>query len=516
MTRRAMLWLGGSALASAALAPAGRAQTPEGTPFSYDALVERARRAAAQEYAAPEPLGAPFSNLDYDTYRLIRFRDRNARWADRAPGPVVHAYHPGWLFAETVTLHEVVEGQEYPLSFTAADFIYSGAAKEVIPPQTDLPGVAGFRVNAALNAPDRLDEVLSFLGASYFRALGQDNLYGISARGLAVNTAIAGDEEFPRFSEFWLERGDDGSDSVSIHALLESPSVTGAYRFVVSPGMTTVMDVTLRLFFRRDVAQLGIAPLTSMFLFGPNDEGPFQDYRHRVHDSEALVLDLGETRFVRPLNNPPQLANSYFGAQSPRAFGLVQRHREFADYLDAGAHYELRPSLMVEPLEDWGTGTIRLIEIPSELEANDNIVAFWIPERDFAAGDDLSLSYRLHWGMDPAPARTELGRVTRTLAGFGGVAGVEPRKDLRKFVIDFAGGPLAELSPRTDVKPRVTVSNGTVEGEVLQRVENGENGLWRLVIEVSAERGSTVELKADLALDARALTETWVYQWIRE
>ncbi|RYH01462.1 glucan biosynthesis protein G [Salipiger sp. IMCC34102] len=497
-------------------APVASAQDREGAPFSFDALIERARAAAAAPDRTPEALGGPFAKLDYDTYRQIQFNEETAVWADRSSGPVVHAYHPGWLFDATVRLNEVEDGLARPLDFTAANFDYYGEAAELMTPDIALPGVAGFKVNAALNDPDRLDEVLSFLGASYFRALGQGNRYGLSARGLAVNTATGGEEEFPRFSEFWLERGQPEADAVTIHALLESQSVTGAYRFVVTPGQTTTIDVTLRLFFRRDIDQLGVAPLTSMFLFGPNDEGPFEDYRTRVHDSEALLLRSGETSLVRPLNNPPRLGNSYLWAQSPRAFGLIQRHRRFEDYLDAGAHYEARPSLMVEPSEDWGRGSVRLIEIPSDLEANDNIVAFWVPERAFKAGDAWGTSYRLHWGMSPPTADTSLARISRTLAGFGGFAGVEPLRDQRKFVIDFEGGALGEPDAAHEVTARTVVTGGRIVGEVLERLDADRGNAWRLVLDVKADPEAIVELKAELASDDRVLTETWIYQWMTE
>jgi len=515
LSRRMLLRIGGSVIAAAA---AGRVTAQAAItvkPFSFDRLIERARNAAQAEYQPPEALGAPFSDLDYDDYRNIQFRPENAVWQAEEAEFVLHAYHPGWLFDGTVPLFEVEDGRARPIKFTAADFNYYGSARDTIPEGAALPGVAGFRLNAPLNSADRFDEVVSFLGASYFRALGQGNRYGLSARGLAVNTAVSGEEEFPRFSAFWLERPDPASGEVTFYAMLESQSVTGAYRFVLRPGETTTMDVELHLFFRQDVRQLGIAPLTSMFLFGPNDGGPFDDYRTRVHDSEALVLNLGESTLVRVLANPPRLANSYFGAQSPGPFGLVQRHRDFDDYLDAGAHYEARPSLMVEPLNDWGAGTVRLIEIPSDLEANDNIVAFWIPEGNFAAGDTYQTSYRLHWGMTPPGARSERARILRTLGGFGGVAGVEPRRDRRKFVIDFQGGMLGEPQGESEVEARVSVANGTLEEQVLQYVE-GPDGLWRLVLEVRAEAGAVTELKADLVAGDRTLSETWVYQWMRD
>ena len=520
MSRRSFLRRSGSTLAAAAVlwpqAQRAWSQSPaESVPFSFDLLVDQARRAAAEPFTPPEPLGQPFNNLDYDEYRNIQFREESALWAGPDAGAVLHAYHPGWLFDSTVSLHEVVDGLARPLHFTSNDFRYFGGTFATVSDTIELPGVAGFRLNAPLNAPDRYDEVVSFLGASYFRALGAGNRYGLSARGLAVNTATSESEEFPHFRAFWLERPRPGSAVVTFYALLDSESVTGAYKFTLEPGDTTTMDVTTELFFRLDVQQLGIAPLTSMYLFGPNDRGLFDDYRARVHDSEAMIINSDQSSLFRVLNNPPRLANSYFSAQSPQSFGLVQRHRAFDDYLDAGAHYELRPSLMVEPVGDWGNGMIRLIEIPSDLEANDNIVAFWIPDGDFVAGDTMRISYRLHWGTFPQGAQSELAQISRTLAGHGGVSGVKPRTDRRKFVIDFEGNALGELKVDLEVTAQVSVSNGSLEEEVLQKVE-GFDQLWRLVLEVVADNDATVELRANLDAGDQALTETWVYQWLQE
>jgi glucans biosynthesis protein len=520
MSRRSLLRAGGAALAFAAATglqdTAAWAQASDtAEPFSFDILIERARSLAGEEYTAPTQLGEPFTTLDYDDYRNIRFREDSAIWKGPAAQAVVHAYHPGWLFDGTVSLYEIVNGKAQPLGFTSDDFIYQSKALEKIPTGTELPGVAGFRMNAPLNDPQQFDEIVSFLGASYFRALGAGNRYGLSARGLAVNTATSEPEEFPRFSAFWLQRPAPGETKMTFYALLESQSVVGAYKFTVTPGATTTMDVTTELFFRQDVQQLGVAPLTSMYLFGLNDQGGFDDYRARVHDSEALVVNTGQDTLFRVLNNPPKLANSYFGAQSPKSFGLVQRHRAFDDYLDAEAHYELRPTLMVEPKGDWGEGMVRLIEIPSDLEGNDNIVAFWTYKNGFAAGDSKSISYRLNWGMNPPGASSTLAQVSRTLAGNGGIAGVKPRNDRRKFVIDFEGATLGEPNAENVVEANVNIAGGTVAGQVLQQID-GHDHMWRLVLEVVAETDATVELRANLVAGDRSLTETWVYQWLKE
>ena len=449
LSRRSFLQASGSALAVTALLSsqtnAESVQTsPTAVPFSFESLVQNARQLASQTYTPPAQVGAPFTDLDYDDYRNIRFRERHALWAGPAARAVMHTYHPGWLFDSTVALFDVADGMAQPLRFSSDDFIYGDAALAKIPDGTELPGVAGFRINTPLNSEFQFDETLSFLGASYFRALGAGNRYGLSARGLAVNTAISEPEEFPRFSAFWLERPQPGQTQVTFYALLQSESVAGAYKFALTPGQTTVMDVSVELFFRSDVEQLGVAPLTSMYLFGANDQGGFDDYRPRVHDSEALIVNTDQETLYRVLNNPPQLANSYFAAQSPRSFGLVQRHRSFDDYLDAEARYELRPSLMVEPQGDWGDGTIRLIEIPSDLEGNDNIVAFWTYDRGFKAGDHTSFSYRMHWGRCVVRFSTGgsyLGGGRRGCRGQTANRSPKVRDRLRRSRVRDAAGP---------------------------------------------------------------------------
>ncbi|WP_369597069.1 glucan biosynthesis protein [Oceanicola sp. 22II-s10i] len=492
-----------------------RARAQDGEPFSFDALTERMRLESLSD-----PLSAPtvdgfLTELDYDDYQRIRFRQDHARWSGDGSRFRVNAFHPGWLFRELVAVHEVVDGVARPMRFSTGDFEYFDP-KTGVPEAFDLPGVAGVRLLNPLNRADKFDELLSFLGASYFRALGQDTLYGLSARGLAVNTGHSDGEEFPRFSAFWLERPAPGAQRVTIYAALNSASVTGAYRFVVTPGTDTVMEVTARLFLRRDVAQLGIAPLTSMFLFGGGDRMGFDDYRPAVHDSEALVVNLasGETLY-RPLKNPARLAGSYLGMENPVSFGLVQRTRDFDEYLDAQAHYERRPSLMVEPIGDWGKGTVRLIEIPSELEGNDNIAAFWTPEAPATAGSQVEVAYRLHWGREPAGDGSSLrARILRTRAGKGGVSGVDGDSGRRKFVIDFKGGLLRELPADAEVTPVVSATRGRVSETVLSRIDGSD--VWRLVIEVEAEARAAVELRAHLAGFGDVLSETWLYQWVKE
>ncbi|WP_038074824.1 glucan biosynthesis protein [Thioclava pacifica] len=498
--------------APATAAPAA----PQQTPFSFDALAAEMQQAAKGDPVPPATSSADFlSKLTYDSYRLIRFDPAKARFADIENTRFeLQAFHLGWLFKEPVQLFTVEADQSRPMEFNTDDFIYEREARQIVPEHAALPGVAGFRLHSPINRPDIMDELIAFQGASYFRALGRGSAYGLSARGLAVNTGLSVAEEFPRFTRFWIETPQPGANTITVYAAMNSQSLTGAYRFVITPGEATVMDVTARLFIRADIQQLGVAPLTSMFLYGPRNRSDFDDYRPKVHDSDGLAIEQADgDKIWRPLQNPGKLASSYFSEVAPKSFGLYQRDRDFDHYQDASAHYERRPSVRVTPKGDWGKGMVRLVEIPSNLEVNDNIVAFWVPEAPAKAGDALEFAYRLEWGdLPPDPADTR-AHIEETRAGEGGVSGVENTKGTRKFVIDFKDGEISRLpgSAADKIKPVTHASKGKIVTQTLSKVE--QDGVWRLVLDVSADGDAPVELSAHLSGFGRSLSETWLYQW---
>ncbi len=508
-----------AALAAALLSSTSFTHTAfaQAAPFDFDAFTERMKARAAEPFDGTVPeLPEGFATLDYDSYRKVQFDPRHARWAGAGLGYEVHAFSMGWLFKEPVKVFEVASGEAQPFDFSLEDFkIFDG----VIGPNSitePFPGVAGVRINYPLNEPGKVDELLSFLGASYFRALGRGNIYGLSARGLLIDSWVDGPEEFPRFSEFYLERPTAGGPLIA-YAALEGPSVTGAYRFEIVPAsdkaQETVMNVTARLFFRKDIKELGIAPLTSMFLFAEVNRAGYDDYRPQVHDSNGLLLARADGEvYWRALNNTPALGNSYMWENSPKAFGLYQRGREFETYQDAGAHYERRPSLRVEPQGEWGQGSVRLIEIPAKLEAEDNIVAFWVPSEPVKAGDAREFSYKLIWGdLNPDP-KDELAHVVETRGGQGGFSGVENDAALRKFVVDFQGDALEKVAdPNRPFDVVASATGGRVVSSTIQKVE--ANGVWRLVLDVMIESETPVELKAYLVGGGKRVTETWLYQW---
>lgn len=499
MNRRNLAVLAG-AMVTATVTPA--APSTIGAPGSarFDAaMVPALARERASQPHRPRQARLPrgIDALDYDGYRGIRFRPEHALWADAGLGFRLQPHHRGFLFKDRVDIFEVADGNATPLRYNPDQFTFDGGA-----PPADIGdiGFAGFRILSPLNRADHFDELCSFLGASYFRGLGRGHAYGLSARALAIRTAHQAGEEFPAFTAFWIERPQPGAPGITIHALLESASVVGAYRFMVTPGADTVMDVTAELFPRVDMDRVGIAPGTSMFMFGPGDRRGVSDFRPAVHDSDGLLMRTGGGDTIwRPLANPRALQVSGFQDRAPRGFGLMQRSRAFVDFQDLEAAYHRRPGLWVEPLDDWGEGEVQLVEIPTRTEIHDNIVAAWVPRGGLRAGQVQPLRYRLHW-VSEAPTAPPVLRFAATRAG-GGDGTV-------RFVLDTTRtiGTAAAMP-----QPVVTSSAGRIENIVVQA--NPETGGLRLGFELRPEQARLAELQAMLAVDGRPVSERWVFRW---
>ena len=515
MTRRSVL---GSLFSTTLLTTGAFAQTATSpAPFSFDWLKAEMKARAALPDQPPELLDTFLERLTYDDYRHIAYRGKRARWVDQDSAFQLQAFHPGWLFNEPVTMFEVVNGMALPLTFTTADFEYRQDLGDKVPDGAQLPGVAGLKINTPLNGNDGFDELITFLGASYFRALGTGNSYGLSARGLSIDTWLSGPEEFPRFSTFWVVRPAPNDRSLTVYAALDSASVTGAYRFVITPGDDTVIEVTSELNFRTDIRQLGIAPLTSMFYFSEHSLRQFDDFRPQVHDSDALQLIRGSGDVqVRPLMNPYRVSNSYFADGDLAQFGLIQRDRAYEDFQDAGAQYHNRPSVMIERVGDWDKGKVRLVEIPADLEIDDNIVMFWVPDEAPKAGESRTYAYKMHWGALPADGDGPLAYVQSTRTGVGGQSGVPAvNPNLRKFVVDFEGGLLGDMDPEAEITPVVTASVGEVTSVVVHKIDDVPHR-WRLFFDVDAADQDLIELTAHVAGPDRKLSEVWLYQWVRD
>lgn len=479
-----------------------------GQPFDVEWLIERARELAREPYRPPSaPLPPDLAELDYDRYQAIRFRPDEALWVDEDLLFRVQLFHLGLYFRRPVAIHVVENGVARPVAYSPRLFDY-GPNRFDPPLPADL-GFAGFRVHFHT---DFDPDMAAFLGASYFRAVGRERQYGLSARGLAVDTGLPRPEEFPDFRAFWLEKPAPDRADLVVHALLDSESVAGAYSFTIRPGRTTVMDVAATLFPRAAIERLGIAPLTSMYQHGKHDRRVADDFRPQVHDSNGLALWTGAGEWIwRPLVNPRELRVNAFLDDNPRGFGLLQRDRDFASYQDDGVYYDRRPNLWVEPLEPWGRGAVMLVEIPTGDETFDNIVAFWNPERPVEPGDELRLSYRLHWGDEVPACWHEPAAVIATRIGIGGIPGQEEGREARKFVIDFRGGDLDLLAEDAEVEPVISASRGEIAAPAARPIR--ELGGWRANFDLRVDGTDPVDLRCFLRLGPMALTETWVYQW---
>lgn len=475
--------------------------------FTRSTVAEIARNLAKAPF---QPLDASLPDilgqLTYDQYRDIRFKPEASIWANTGLPFQMQLFHRGFYFKDPVEVAIVENGEARHLAYDPNMFTIGPLVPQPIP--TEDIGFSGIRLHGPLNRPDYFDEVVVFQGASYFRSLGKGQIYGLSARGLAIKTGDPEGEEFPVFRAFWVETPVAGSETCVIHALLDSPSITGAYRFTVRPGLPTLMDVETQLFPRVDLDRIGLAPGTSMFFFSANGRQNVDDFRPEVHDSDGLLMVTGRgERLWRPLANPTDLQISAFVDQSPRGFGLIQRNRDFKSYQDLEAAYERRPSLWIEPVGDWGAGAVTLVEIPTNAEIHDNIVAYWSPRDKIPAGSEYFFAYRLAWGDDPAMALGS-ATVTATRSGRASVGGPTP---VRLFVIDYALAPNVDRAKLGAPKATVNASKGAVRNVVIH--ENPSVSGLRVSFELDPQNEPLIELRSTLTFETGAPAETWVYRW---
>jgi len=558
--------------------------------LAYETLVERARGLAAEAYVPQDtPLPDAVAALDYDGHRDIRCLPENFLWHGGDEPFRVQFRHRGWLFKEDVKLATVdADGaQVRPLPFSADRFTYGDLASEKLDPAglpTDMgyaglalhkvaPGSQGnhaaegnsvkgrsggdFGGNSGGNSGgETFNEFMSIQGGSYFRAIGFGQHWGSSARGIAVNTGLAEPEEFPRWRELWVKQPAPDATTLTLYGLLDGPSVSGAYRFVITPGQTTSMDITAKLFFRKSVGKIGLAPLTGMFLFGEEAPARFGDYRPEVHDADGLLMKHADGQLNwRPLRNPKQTRVSRFKMTDPAGFGLIQRDRNFNHYEDLETEMQIRPSIWVTPTtnpdgQGWGEGWVELLEIASDDEGIDNIGAYWVPanETELSAGSELSLAYCLNFTQDARPIDRQVMPwfATRTMLGEGGDREANAKSLVRTAVGDEAAGrpvarfildtaPGSALPSGTIVRHDVGVTHGQIAGEPVIQY-NRFNHAYRLFFDVIADGDQPVELRATLRgateLDRKKeaapegtyddavdpdtgppLSETWLYRW---
>ncbi len=483
-------------------------------PFSFDGLKREAERLAAQPYVAPvEPDPAVVAKIDYERWGQIKFDTRSAVFADGPGRFPVTFFHIGKFFPKSVAMSVVEDGMARPVIYDQALFDMPDDS-----PARQLDkgiGFAGFRIQEPRDGSLdwRANDWVAFLGAAYFRAIGGLYQYGLSARGVAVDTAL-GDrpEEFPDFTRVFIE-APTAPDTIVVNALLDGPSLTGAYRFAMTraAGVTMAVEHTLNL--RRDVERLGIAPLTTMYWFSETAKPDMIDWRPEVHDSDGLALWTGTGEHIwRPLNNPERTTASAFADVSPKGYGALQRDRAFDHYLD-GVFYDRRPSLWVEPEGEWGAGAVQLIEIPTDDEIHDNVVVAWVPAEAATAGKRYAFKYRMVWDADE-PHPTPLARCVATRLGRGGQPGQPRPPGVRKFMVEFLGGPLASLPFGVKPTAKLSTSRGHFTDYLYtEAVPDGVPGHWRAQFDLVVDGAEPVEMRCRLEHDGDVLSETWAFQY---
>lgn len=475
-------------------------------------IIDAARTSATESYEQDDHgLNSKLKEIDYTTYRSIRFKPEQSLWHGENDYEL-QFFHPGFLYEYPVTIHTIGESNKPErLAFNSDMFNYDGSASGLAGLTDEKSGFAGFRVHYPIKNEEYKDEFAVFLGASYFRLVGKNQVYGISARGLAIDTALAKGEEFPHFTEFWIIEPSKGKP-ITIYARLESPSVAGTYKFVIQPDIDTSVKVESWLFARDDVNKLGIAPFTSMFLYGENTEKRHDDYRPEVHDSDGvLMVTHADEEIWRPLTNPARLQVTSLSDANPKGFGMLQRDGKWDNYLDAEANYHLRPGLWVTPEAGFEKGRLEVVEIPTKSEIHDNIVAFWTPEKPFKAGESLYFAYELKT-VEQNPFVSELASVVRTRQGKAVLPGDEFKDDAlsttRQFSVDFSA-PSDIAFDNDSMKLVVQGTNGTISQQRLYPVADGQE--WRATFFVKPKEKQTVDMRAYIEKDGKRVSEVWNY-----
>lgn len=494
-----------------AIAPA--AATEIAQPALFDAIASRAKLLARREYKPiqaniPEAL----ANMNYDQYRSIRFRPESSLWHNESLFEL-QLFHPGFLYREPVTLHMATDGPDAFVQFKQEYFNYDGPAAPLAGVAPGNIGFAGFRIHYPLNSNEYKDEFVVFQGASYFRMVGPGLAYGLSARGLAIDTAEPKGEEFPVFREFWLVKPGPTDTRMVMYALLDSPSITGAYRFEIIPGAPTEMAVEARIFARKDIQKVGVAPLTSMYMWGENHTRFVDDFRPEVHDSDGLLMAASNGEWIwRPISNHRSLRVSSMSDENPRGFGLLQRDRDFDHYMDMESRYEKRPSMWIIPEGNWGKGRAELVEIPSDSETNDNVVAYWVPAKSMKAGASATFKYRLR-SFDDHLTENVTAKVIRTRIGWAANPGQAnpPPPSNRKFVIDFRGGELSNLSADAPLVAEMQKNSGTISELAVRQLPDGRT--WRASFKLAPEGDKVADMRLYLKLRDQRLSEVWSYVW---
>jgi periplasmic glucans biosynthesis protein len=470
----------------------------DGMRFDPAVVTEAARQLARRTYTPPNlALPDPFNGLSYDTYLAIRHRPERMIWADEQRPFVVEPLHRGYLFTAPVAISVVENGTVRRIVYDSGRYNFG---RLQVPGTVPDLGFSGFRL---LTPGDNPREIAIFQGATFFRSLAKGQNLGVMARALAIRTADARGEEFPLFRAFWIER--PGTDGVTVvHAVADSESATAAFRFTIRPNDITIIDTEATIFARSAIDHVGMSAMQATFFFAANRRRNVDDMRPAVHEINGLQMLNGRGEWIwRPVSNPEQLQISSFVDDNPRGFGLIQRERDFAAFHDDDQQFQLRPSLWIEPIGEWGPGVVQLVEIPSDSEVNDNIIAYWRPRQPLAAGTETSLAYRQFWCWT-APERPPVATAIGFRIGRGGAA----RR--RRFLVEFGGGFLAQDNP-----PEARLSLSATPGQIVNPriVYHAGRRTARVGFDLDPGTDGAVELRLLLEGPDGPLSETWLYRW---
>ncbi|MFV0281773.1 MAG: glucan biosynthesis protein [Rhodoblastus sp.] len=487
-------------LAQAQPAPQQPQAAPQPAPFQQAQVLDIARSFAKAPFMpAPTELPEAFTGLNYEQYVGLRLRKEKLIWADDKVGFVIEPLHRGFIFNSSMMIHVVENGLSHRLAYHVGDF-ETGA---VNPPQ-NLPdiGFSGFRV--LVPREGRLAEVAIFQGASFFKARAPGQAYGVQARGLSLKTADPRGEEFPHFRAVWIEKPTRASNALIVHALLDSESVSGAYRFTIRPGEAIIIDTELTLVPRASVENVGIGSMSATSISSPLDRRRPDDVRPIIADVNGLQMNTGKDEWIwRSVTNRQTLQVSSFVDERPKGFGFLLRNRDFESYQDDDLKWETRPSLWIEPLNEFGPGFVALTEIPAESETNSNCIAYWRPKGGLSAGVEASWAYRQFWCWGP-PTQPPLLRVTETRGGRGG-------GKKRRFIVAFSGDALADPQKLRDIKPALTAAPGVITS--VRSYLYRDRKVFRVVFDLDPGAETQSEIRLLLEMDGKPVSETWLYRW---
>lgn len=500
----------------AAAAPRTKLDLGPTKPFNFEILKDLAEEKARAPYLPPPmPDPAILKQINYDAMLAIKYDLDAALYAHGEGAYPVTFLTVGQAYLKSVTMYQLDGGSAREILFRPDYFIHPANSPLGLLAAEPSP-FAGFEIRQAWDKVGLRDHEgwARFIGASYFRAVGEANQFGLSARGLSQDSGGGGTEEFPDFTHFWISEGKGNADPVEVYALLDGPSVTGAYRFILHRGRATTMDITCQLHLRKPIERIGIAPLTSMFWYSESVKGAAVDWRPEVHDSDGLAMWTGKDEHIwRPLNDPAKLEISAFEDENPRGFGLMQRDKNYDHYLDV-VYYERRPCGWVEPIGQWGKGSVQLVEIPTDNEIYDNIIVMWVPAEPTKAGQTLDYRYNLLWrDADPFPG--DLAICVATRLGKGGLLGAPRSNVLRNFMVEFKGPALARLDEGQMPEPVLTASHGTFSFVKVEPSPDGDTDHWRIRFDLDPEGQDVVDLRCALRFEGKPLTETWAFHYVK-